>query len=213
MNHFRIKVCGITRLEDALLADRLGADMLGFVFYKNSPRYMTIEKTKKIISKLPPTIDKVGVFIEPTVGLVLKTVKALDLDYAQIHGEKNTSLIAKLKQQRIKVIESFHVTKAADYKRVAKSKVDIVQFDNRTKGPAGGTGKRFDWSIKPPRKIPNLMLAGGINSENVAEGVRIFKPLIIDVNSGVETSPGIKSEAKLKYFFKVCNGLRYGAKN
>lgn len=174
---------------------------------------MTIEKAKRIITKLQPTIDKVGVFIEPEIESILKTVKSLKLDYAQIHSYNPAPLVTGLKKRGIKVIESCHITRASDYKRVAKSKADIVQFDNRTKGPGGGTGKRFDWSIRPPRKIPNLMLAGGINSENVTEGLKIFKPLIIDVNSGVETSPGIKSAAKLKYFFKVCNGLRYGAKN
>ncbi|MGH8016200.1 MAG: phosphoribosylanthranilate isomerase, partial [Candidatus Zixiibacteriota bacterium] len=86
MSHFRIKVCGITRIQDALLADQLGADMVGFVFYKMSPRYMTIDRVKKIIDKIPPTIDKVGVFIEPTLKSVKATHKALRLDYAQIHG-------------------------------------------------------------------------------------------------------------------------------
>ncbi|HEX2896489.1 MAG TPA: phosphoribosylanthranilate isomerase, partial [candidate division Zixibacteria bacterium] len=144
MNHFRIKVCGITRLQDALLADQLGADMVGFVFYKKSPRYMTIKKAKRIISKLPPTLDKVGVFIEPKLESILRTVRMLKLDYAQIHSNKPVPLIARLKKQGVKVIESFHITKHSDYERVSKSEADIFQFDNRTKGPGGGTGKRFD---------------------------------------------------------------------
>jgi phosphoribosylanthranilate isomerase len=213
MTSFRIKVCGITRLQDALLADRLGADLIGFVFDKNSPRFMTIRKAEKIIRKLPPTVDKVGVFIEPIFQQVMSTVKALGLDYAQVHQVRNNELVSILLKSGVGVIESFYVTKKQDYSTVCNSRAHIVQLDNRTVGAAGGTGKRFDWHIRPPRQIPNLMLAGGINSENVSKGVRIFRPLIIDVNSGVEISPGIKSSYKLKRFFKVCNRIRYGSTN
>ncbi|MGH8016074.1 MAG: phosphoribosylanthranilate isomerase, partial [Candidatus Zixiibacteriota bacterium] len=130
-----------------------------------------------------------------------------------IHGYDSARLVRQLIKYGVKTIESFHITKMSDYANARKSKAEIVQLDNRTKGPGGGTGQRFDWSIKPPHRIPNLMLAGGLNAENVSQGVRIFQPLIVDVNSGVEVSPGIKSAAKLKQFFKVCNGLRYGTDN
>jgi len=213
MNHFRIKVCGITRLKDALLAGRLGADMLGFVFYEKSPRYLSVARAKEIIDKLPATIGKVGVFVEPNLSTMQSAARDLKLDYVQLHGVYNNALVRQLRNGGHKVIQSFYVEKADEYREIWKSIADIVHLDNKSEVAPGGTGKQFDWNIRPRRKIPNLMLAGGINVKNVEEGIRRFRPLAIDVNSGVESAPGIKSEAKLKHFFKVCNSIRYGTKN
>ena len=213
MSHFKIKVCGITRLKDALLAERLGADMLGFVFYEKSPRHLTVSQARSIIDKLPATISKVGVFVEPNLSAVQSASQELKLDYVQLHGTFNNALVRQLKNSGHKVIQSFHVENAKDYQEIWKSNADIVHLDNKAENVAGGTGKQFDWKIRPRRKIPNLMLAGGINIKNVAEGIKRFRPLVIDVNSGIESSPGVKSETKLKQFFMLCNELRYGAKN
>jgi len=213
MNHFKIKVCGITRLKDALLAERLGADMLGFVFYAKSPRFLSIAQVRVIVDKLPATIGKVGVFVEPNLSVVQSAARELKLDYIQLHGVYNNALVRQLKSSGYKVIQSFYVENAADYKEVLKSVADIVHLDNKAGQTPGGTGKQFNWTIRPRQKIPNLMLAGGININNVKLGVRRFRPLVIDINSGVESKPGIKSEAKLKQFFKLCNDLRYGRKN
>ncbi len=212
MNHFKIKVCGITRLKDALLAMQLGADMLGFVFYEKSPRYVSVSQAKTIIEKLPATINRVGVFVEPNLSTVQTASRELNLDYVQLHGTFNNALVRQLKNTGHKVIQSFHVENAKDYQEIWKSSADIVHLDNKAENVPGGTGKQFNWKIRPQRKIPNLMLAGGINIKNVAEGIKRFKPLVIDVNSGVEISPGVKSETKLKQFFKTCNKLRYAAK-
>lgn len=212
MKHFRIKVCGITRLSDALLANELGADMLGFVFYKKSPRYLSTTKAKKLIDNLPPTIDKVGVMVEPSVKDAVNTAKRLNLDYVQLHGKISPTLISALHKINIKVIRSFPVQNLNSYKDIYKSKADLIHLDNKTSKSPGGTGKQFNWGIKPPKTMKNLVLAGGINIKNMDDGIRIFRPLVIDINSGVETRPGIKSAVKLKQFFKFCNKLRYGTK-
>jgi phosphoribosylanthranilate isomerase len=213
MIHFKIKVCGMTRLKDALLAMQLGADMLGFVFYEKSPRHLTVPQAKNIIGKLPATLSKVGVFVEPNLSTVQTASRELKLDYVQLHGTFNNALVRQLKNSGYKVIQSFHVEDSKDYQEIWKSNADIVHLDNKAESVTGGTGKQFNWKIRPRRKIPNLMLAGGINFKNVAEGIKRFQPLAVDVNSGVESSPGIKSETKLKQFFKLCNELRYGSKN
>jgi phosphoribosylanthranilate isomerase len=213
MNHFKIKVCGITRLRDALLAERLGADMLGFVFYSKSPRHLSVADAKVIVDKLSATIGRVGVFVEPNLSAMQAAARELKLDYIQLHGVYNNALVRQLRNSGHKVIQSFHVESAKDYQEIWKSIADIVHLDNKSEQSPGGTGKQFNWTIRPRRKIPNLMLAGGINIKNVQEGLKRFQPLVIDVNSGVESKPGIKSEAKLKQFFKLCNQLRYGVKN
>ncbi len=212
MNHFKIKVCGITRLRDALLAERLGADMLGFVFYAKSPRYLSVAQAKAIVEKLPATIGKVGVFVEPNLSAMQTAARELKLDYIQLHGVHNNALVRQLRNTGHKVIQSFHVENAKDYQEIWKSVADIVHLDNKSEQSTGGTGRPFNWTIRPRQKIPNLMLAGGISIKNVKEALRLFRPLVIDVNSGVESKPGIKSEPKLKKFFKLCNHLRYGAK-
>jgi len=213
LNHFKIKVCGITRLKDALLAKHLGADMLGFVFYENSPRFISVSQAKRIVDKLPATIDKVGVFVEPNLSKIQLAAKELNLDYVQLHGTYNNALVRRLKNSGHKVIQSFYVESGEEYNEIWKSIADIVHLDNKTGHSPGGTGKQFNWKIRPKRKIPNLMLAGGINIKNVKEGIKRFEPLAIDINSGVESKPGLKSESKLKSFFKFANELRYGAKN
>ena len=213
MKHFQIKVCGITRPGDALLAARLGVDMLGFIFYNKSPRYISATAAKKIIEKIPSTIDRVGVFVDADLDTLLKTAGRLKLDYVQLHGKTTNSMIKKLKTSGLRVIQAFHIESKSDYKRAAASIADILQLDNSATDKPGGTGQRFDWNISPKPIIPNLMLSGGISADNVLEGIRIFSPIIVDVNSGVEISPGNKSEKKLKQFFSICNKIRYGTKS
>ena len=213
MKHFQIKVCGITRPGDALLAARLGADMLGFIFYEKSPRYIAVTAAKNIIDKLPATIDRVGVFVDADLDTLLKTADRLKLDYLQLHGKTTNSMIKKLKTSGLRVIQAFHIESKSDYKKAAASIADILQLDNSATDKPGGTGQKFDWNIRPKSIIPNLMLSGGISADNILEGIRMFSPIIVDVNSGVEISPGKKSEKKLKQFFSICNKIRYGTKS
>ena len=213
MKHFQIKVCGITRAGDALLAARLGADMLGFIFHSKSPRYISVTAARKIFEKLPATIDRVGVFVDANLETLLQTASHLKLDYLQLHGKTTNSMIKKLQKSGLRVISAFNIRTKLDYKKVLACSADIVQLDNSTISKPGGTGQRFDWNIRPKPAIQNLMLSGGISADNVLEGLRIFSPIIVDVNSGVEMSPGKKSEKKLKQFFNICNRIRYGTKS
>ncbi|MFQ6008001.1 MAG: N-(5'-phosphoribosyl)anthranilate isomerase [Candidatus Zixiibacteriota bacterium] len=210
MKPFHIKVCGITRVKDALLAAELGADMIGIIFYCGSPRYVSVSVAQKIVQHLSPTVERVGVFVNERVDRILKIVRQLRLDYVQLHGGETTKDILALKRNGVKTIKAFFISSKADYKELNSSNADLVLIDNVTTGQRGGTGQRFDWGLKPPRKIRNLILAGGISVDNVEEGLRVFDPLVVDVNSGVEVKPGVKSAEKLRLFFQKCNQLRYG---
>jgi phosphoribosylanthranilate isomerase len=212
VRQFQVKVCGITRAKDALVASELGADMIGMIFFRNSPRYITLKEAKLLVRHLPPTVDRVGVFVDENVEKVLRVARQLLLDYVQLHGHETAREVMLIKQSGYKVIKAFHLSSKADYGKLYSSKADLVLIDNATSELPGGTGERFDWGLVAPKKIGNLMLSGGIAIDNVEEGVKLFDPLVVDVNSGVETRPGIKSEAKLRRFFDKCNRMRYGRK-
>ena len=210
MKRFLVKVCGITRPGDANLALKLGADMIGLIFYRPSPRYITRRLAAEIMSTIPPTARTVGVFVDEPVENVSDIARHLRLDFVQLHGAERLSDILFCRRMGLKTIKGFSIKTKADWNRAAASKADLILVDNRKDDRMGGTGESFDWTIKSPVKISNLMLAGGVNSANLGEAVKKFDPLVIDVNSGVESSPGIKSSAKLREFFKVCNRIKYG---
>ena len=210
MNRFRIKVCGITRTKDAALAASLGADLIGMIFYRKSQRSVTQKAAQEIISALPPTVSRVGVFVDEDISKIIRLADKLRLDYVQLHGREPASHIVKLQREGYRVIKAFAIKTREDYRAVIRSRADLCLLDHQTERLAGGTGETFDWSVRPRRKIGNLVLAGGITVNNVATGVKLFKPLVVDVNSGVETRPGIKSSRRLKAFMAECDRIRYG---
>jgi phosphoribosylanthranilate isomerase len=210
MKRFQVKVCGVTRVEDALLAAKLGADMIGMIFYHASPRCLSVSAARSIVRQLPATVDRVGVFVNEDVATILKAAERLNLDYIQLHGDETAGDIVTLKRNGYKVIKAYRLSSKTDYARLYASKADLVLVDNMTDDRRGGTGRPFDWRLIPLRKIPNLVLAGGISADNIEAGVKRFAPLVVDVNSGVETRPGVKSAAKLRRFFQGCDRLRYG---
>ncbi len=205
MTRFKVKVCGLTRPSDAALVAKLGADMIGMIFAQKSHRFVGIREAARIIEAIPTTVARVGVFVNEDVARVIELAKQLRLDYVQLHGKEPASNIKALQRERLRVIRAFPIERRSDWKRFQTCKADLVLADNR----AGGTGQTFDWTLKPPRGLTNLALAGGIDCDNVAAGVRAMRPLAIDVNSGVESAPGVKSPTKLKRFFRVCDELRY----
>ncbi len=207
---FRVKVCGITRPEDAAVAVKYGADMIGMIFAKSSPRFVTEETVETILPMIPPVVFRVGVFVQDSIDDVLLTGAKYGLDFLQLHGRYSDEDVRKARRGGFRVIRLHRIESEADYRGLLVDPADLVLLDGGNQEEPGGTGKRFDWSIRPPSTIVNLMLAGGINAANVAEGVETFQPLVVDVNSGVETEPGVKSLDKLKHFFEVCNALRYG---
>ncbi len=206
MKHFSVKVCGITRAQDAAYAAELGVDMLGLIFHSASPRYLTLTKAKQVAKVIPVTVDRVGVFVNHTISEMTGIADELSLQYVQVHRMLTNPEMKSLHNSHLKVIQACFVSNKTETAWLQRISADVICLDNQS----GGTGKPFDWSIKLPKRLPNLMLAGGINVKNVAEGVERFAPLIVDVNSGVESSPSIKSPTRLRAFMRECNRLRYG---
>ena len=212
MKRFRIKVCGITRPADADRVAELGGDMIGLIFHRPSPRYVTIAKAREISRAASPILDKVGVFVDEKIETILKVAEKVQMSAVQLHGNEPVRYIIRLQREGFKVIKASCIKDRNDFVRLYRSHADLVLLDRMSTDQRGGSGTTFNWSIRPKKKIRNLMLAGGINSDNVAEGVKLFDPLVVDVNSGVESKPGIKSAKKLNTFFAVCDRLRYGRK-
>ncbi len=207
MLRFDVKVCGMTRPEDALKAAELGAQMIGLIFYEKSPRYVSLGQAREICEVLDSAIIRVGVFVGENCAAMIEVAQSVGLNRLQVHGDLTDSDIEQIHQAGLSVVQSFHVDSMADYDKVFASMADFVMLDNATKSKPGGTGQSFDWSLKPPRPINRLVLAGGIGEANVEEGVRIYAPEIVDVNSGVENAPGVKSHRKMERFFDVCKRM------
>ncbi len=205
MRQLQVKLCGITRQQDARLAVRLGIDMLGFILYRKSPRWISQQTARTIISELPATVDRVGVFVNEEPRRVIDIGHSLRLDYVQLHGAESASYVAAVQRSGLKVIKAFSVADRSDLDAAMRSKAELVLLDHA----GGGTGKSFDWKLRPSRRMDNLVLAGGLGVENVAEGVARFRPLVVDINSGIETAPGRKSARKLKAIMELLDNIRY----
>lgn len=205
----RIKICGITNLEDALLSAKLGADALGFNFYENSPRYIAAEKAREIIKELPEEILKVGVFVNEDLENIIEIAKTAGLDAVQLHGEEPPEFVRQLKQKsNLEIIKAFRVSPEFQPEDVLKYETDAILLDAYSPKEHGGTGKTFDWEIaKRVQEIfPKMYLAGGLSNENIAEAVHSVKPLAVDACSSLEKTKGQKDLQKLKGFFiKVKN--------
>ncbi|MBD3331881.1 N-(5'-phosphoribosyl)anthranilate isomerase [candidate division GN15 bacterium] len=208
MVNFDIKVCGITRVEDARKAAHLGARLIGLIFYPKSPRYVTVDQARDISQGIEGEISRVGVFVDATVQEMDSIASKVGLEYLQVHGALGDGDLLDIHTAGLRVIRPYHIQHVTDYDQVYRSKADYVMLDNATKAMPGGTGKTFDWSLRPPRPIRNLVLAGGINESNIEDGVRLFTPAVVDVNSGVESEPGMKSPEKMERLFEICARLQ-----
>jgi phosphoribosylanthranilate isomerase len=180
------------------------------IFYDQSPRFLTLDAAKAISRVVPSDCLKVGVFVNEERDRILELVRSVPLDLVQLHGEESEGDISTLRHAGVKVIKGFSISAAADFVAVAASSADYVLIDNQAGDDRGGTGTTFDWTLAQFQPIANLVLAGGINHENVAAGVARFQPAIVDVNSGLESKPGIKSVEKMKQFFEECDRIRHG---
>jgi len=202
-HHTRIKVCGITRLEDAQLASQLGVDAVGFVFYPKSPRYIAPEKAAAIIRQLPPFVSAVGLFVNPTQGEIAEVLKAVPLGVIQLHGDETPAFC---KSQRRRVLKAISVATADDLKKASTYDCPILLDAKAPAGVYGGTGTTFDWSLLEGFNHEHpLTLAGGLNSANIEEALSHRQWFAVDVSSGVEVSPGIKDETKLRDFVARVN--------
>lgn len=201
----RIKCCGMTRPEDALLAARLGADAIGVVFTARSKRRVTLGQAQAIREVLPPFVHMVALFMDDNADDVEAVNDSLRPDYLQFHGAESEAWCAQFGRPYLKAIAMGGATAVPeslnDYPRAA-----ALLLDGHGLGEAGGSGKTFDWSSMPRNLTQPLILAGGLTPGNVAEAVRIARPWAVDVSSGVESAPGIKDAHKLESFIRAVRG-------
>jgi phosphoribosylanthranilate isomerase len=213
---FRIKICGITSVEDALAVAAAGADAIGLNFYSESPRFIAQELAQQIVDALPPGIVKVGLFVNAPVAAVRACAQRLDLDLVQLHGEEPPAYLAELSNFRIMrafgcgeegLAPCLAYLQACDE---SDCRPALVLLDGMKPGMRGGTGKRA--VIDPARiaEVGDFVLAGGLTPENVAEAIREFRPLAVDTASGVESSPGRKDPAKLTAFVRAARAAWSG---
>ncbi len=204
MSKTRVKICGITRLEDALTAIEAGADALGFVFYPPSPRYIEPEKAAEIIAQLPPFVTTVALFVNEPEAEVRRIMALTQVDLLQFHGDENADYCqqfgcAWIKALRVRDADSlqqnlnqFHAARA-------------ILLDSYRPGVPGGTGETFNWELIPAQSAQAIILAGGLTPENISTAVQQVKPYAVDVSGGVEASKGIKDPVKIHAFIRGAN--------
>lgn len=195
----RIKICGITRMEDALAASNCGADAVGLVFYEKSPRHVTLQQAAQLAAAVPPFVTRVGLFVNPSADEVRKVLHETPLDVLQFHGEESPEFCAQFGRSYLKAVR-------------VKPGVDLVQcaaryrgaqgllLDAYVEGTPGGTGESFDWALIPHGLSLPVILSGGLHAENVAQAIKQVRPYAVDVSSGVEAAKGIKDAAKVAAF-------------
>jgi phosphoribosylanthranilate isomerase len=194
----KIKICGITNLEDALYATECGADSLGFNFYKKSPRYIEPQKAAEIIAQLPPLIMPVGIFVNEHEDRIREIQQRACIPTVQFHGDESPEFCQRFGSH---VIKAFQVKDKESLKAMAHYRVGAFLLDSYRDGIRGGTGITFDWHLAVVAKtFGRIILAGGLTPENVVEAVKLVQPYGVDVAGGVEMEKGIKDHAKLKKF-------------
>ncbi len=200
----RIKICGITRVEDALAAARLGADAIGLVFYPGSPRAVTPARAREIIDVLPPFVVPVGLFVNADAATVSETVAAAPVQLLQFHGDETPGYCEGFGLPFLRALRVRAGTDLLQYTRDFHAARGLL-LDAWVDGVHGGTGAVFDWSLIPPDLPMPVILSGGLNPDNVEQAVRRVRPWAVDVSSGVESTKGIKDAAKIEAFI---NGVR-----
>jgi phosphoribosylanthranilate isomerase len=194
----KIKICGITNIDDAMAAVDLGADALGFNFYKKSPRYIDPQKAAEIITQLPPFVVPVAIFVNEREDRILETLKTACIHGIQLHGDETPEFCQRFGNH---VIKAFQVKDKESLKHMSHYRVSAYLLDSYREGMRGGTGETFDWHLAVVAKtFGRIILAGGLNPDNVAEAVKLVQPYGVDVAGGVEREKGIKDHAKLKKF-------------
>lgn len=204
----RVKICGITRTEDALNAVKNGADAIGLVFYAPSPRCVTITQAIEIIKKIPAFVTVVGLFVNAEAEFIHEVISQVKLDMLQFHGDESPQECARY---RLPFIKAIRVKSDTNLVQCAKdfSASKALLLDTYAEGVAGGTGHVFDWNLIPKELTslrqsdqPPVILAGGLNVQNVAQAITQVEPYAVDVSGGVEISKGIKDPAKIAAFMQ-----------
>jgi phosphoribosylanthranilate isomerase len=199
----RVKICGLTNLDDAAEAVRLGAWAIGLIHYDRSPRFVEPAAAARIGAAFKRKAEIVGVFVNPTLEEVAKAVENAGLTMVQLNGSEGESFCAEVARRTgVKVIKAIHVASAADVHAAESYRTDFHLFDKRGKGLWGGSGESFDWELLRGHRsdVPDI-LAGGLRPDNVAAAIAVTQPYAVDVASGVEAEPGRKDHAAMAAFF------------
>lgn len=204
LSRTRIKICGITRPEDALTVAQTGADAIGLVFYKKSPRAVTVAQAQAIVSVLPPFVTRVGLFVDATQAELDAVLDNVELDIVQFHGNETLAqceAAGKEYMKAVRVRETSDITDALErYPSASALLLDAYHPEK-----PGGTGETFDWDKIPPDLSKPFVLAGGLTADNVQTAITAVRPYAVDVSGGVEALKGIKCAEKIKQFVEAVN--------
>ena len=199
----KVKICGITNLEDALLSAKFGAHALGFNFYPKSPRYILPQRAREIVEQLPEAILKVGVFVNETLEKIAEIAAVAKLDAIQLHGEETPEFASEVKAKtNLEIIKAFRVSPEFKPEDVLQYEVDAVLLDAYSRHEHGGTGETFDWEIakKVQEIFPKMYLAGGLSDVNIEKAILGVAPFAVDACSSLEEVKGLKNHTKVKNF-------------
>jgi phosphoribosylanthranilate isomerase len=200
MTAVRVKICGFTRLSDVRAAVVAGADALGFVFAPRSKRVLTIPRAAELVTGVPAFVSRVGLFMDQDYEAVARILDQVPLNLLQFHGAEDAAFCRRFGLPYIKAV-SMDSDRAVERAGQEYTDASALLLDSHPAGGVGGTGVVFDWSLIPQSSLP-LVLAGGLEPGNVRQAIERLKPWAVDVSSGVETAPGIKSEALMREFIK-----------
>lgn len=201
----KVKICGITSIDDALYCIDHGADMLGFVFYPKSPRYLSPQAAARIVARSGSNVGTIGVFVNEEIKNLVSIVGEAGVSGIQLHGDEPPEYIEDL--SHIPVVKAFQVTETFDLSLLSKYQVDAFLLDAYDQKLFGGTGKTFNWDIaRQAKTYGRIILAGGLTAENVRKAIAQVEPYAVDVSSGVESAPGKKDRTKVKEFLAQAKG-------
>jgi phosphoribosylanthranilate isomerase len=202
MNRVRVKICGVRGLEEAEAAIEYGADVLGFNFWPKSARYIEPETARSIIEKLSPLVSCIGVFVNEEPERIIEIASQTGLNAVQLHGDETPQYCEQLRS--LKLIKAFRVSEDFDLSQIKNYQASSVLLDAKVKNNYGGTGEQFDWRIAvEAKRFAPIILAGGLNAENVSEAISFVRPMAVDVCSGVEAEPGRKDISRIREFMSV----------
>ena len=214
MKHYdrtRVKICGITRVEDALSAVNAGADAIGLVFYAPSPRFVTIEQAQQIVAALPPFVSVVALFVNATQAEIETIVNQVPIDIVQFHGDETPAECEQISQQiNLPFYKAIRVKAESNLLQYGLefASAKALLLDTYTEAAFGGTGLVFDWNLIPKNMTKPIILAGGLVPENVALAITQVRPYAVDVSGGVESAKGIKDAAKIAALMRAVKEFR-----
>ena len=197
----RVKICGVTRVEDALVAVQSGADAIGLVFYEGSPRFVSVARAREIVAALPPFVSAVGLFVNALETNIHEVIGNMRLDALQFHGDES---VADCEQFNLPYLKAIRVKLDTNLLQYASEFISAkaLLLDAHSDAAYGGTGHTFDWKLIPKNLPRPIVLAGGLSPENVGEAIKQVQPYAVDVSGGVEQSKGIKDAAKIAAFMQ-----------